>query len=326
MDINKRDISIDIIKFFAVFLIINSHSDIAYTKYSFFATGGAIGDALFLFCSGFTLFMKKPLRFDNYYKRRINRIYPSVFAAVFVMLLVGHYNWDTLNVASILGGEFIIAIMIYYIFLWIIHKWASNRITSIMIFVGIITLIAYWFFPYKYETSSKGIYGISTLFRWIPYFGVMLMGAYIGVKKEMIRYSFKKDVLFLLLCILIFYGIQLAAKKYVQVAPWQILTVPFLFGIVYYFYKCCNAKSFQHIYESKIGNWCIMVAGGLCLESYLVQYCVITNKLNFLFPLNIPLIMLATLLLAYFTRCLARLFSQTFRTEDYEWKKIFALK
>lgn len=53
----QRDISIDVIKFFAVFLIINSHSDIAYPRYSILATGGAIGDCLFLFCSGFTLFM-----------------------------------------------------------------------------------------------------------------------------------------------------------------------------------------------------------------------------------------------------------------------------
>ena len=46
MGVNKvRDISIDILKFFAVFLIINSHADICYPKYSMLATGGAIGAA-----------------------------------------------------------------------------------------------------------------------------------------------------------------------------------------------------------------------------------------------------------------------------------------
>ena len=40
MGVNKvRDISIDILKFFAVFLIINSHADICYPKYSMLATG-----------------------------------------------------------------------------------------------------------------------------------------------------------------------------------------------------------------------------------------------------------------------------------------------
>lgn len=54
---NQRDISIDILKFIAVFLIINSHMDALYPKYKMLATGGAIGDVLFLFASGYTLFL-----------------------------------------------------------------------------------------------------------------------------------------------------------------------------------------------------------------------------------------------------------------------------
>lgn len=65
---NKRDTSIDILKFLAVFLIINSHMDICYPKYSILATGGAIGDCLFLFASGFTLFMGRMDDFPNWYK------------------------------------------------------------------------------------------------------------------------------------------------------------------------------------------------------------------------------------------------------------------
>lgn len=52
----ERDISIDILKFIAAILITNSHMELLYSKYSFLATGGAIGDVLFFFCSGFTLF------------------------------------------------------------------------------------------------------------------------------------------------------------------------------------------------------------------------------------------------------------------------------
>ena len=54
--------------------------ELLYGKYNALATGGAIGDVLFFFCSGFTLFLGKMGRFDNWYKRRINRIYPTVFA------------------------------------------------------------------------------------------------------------------------------------------------------------------------------------------------------------------------------------------------------
>ncbi len=52
----ERDYAIDIVKFLAVLMIINSHADIMYPHLKILATGGAIGDCLFLFCSGFTLF------------------------------------------------------------------------------------------------------------------------------------------------------------------------------------------------------------------------------------------------------------------------------
>ena len=76
--LKKRDYSIDILKFFAVFLIINSHMDICYPRFSILATGGAIGDCLFLFASGYTLFWKQPTRFDNQGRRIKLRCPPKV--------------------------------------------------------------------------------------------------------------------------------------------------------------------------------------------------------------------------------------------------------
>ena len=99
--LKKRDYSIDILKFFAVFLIINSHMDICYPRFSILATGGAIGDWLFLFASGYTLFWKQPTRFDNWYKRRINRIYPSVIMCALVGALV---TWSSIIPVLKFGG------------------------------------------------------------------------------------------------------------------------------------------------------------------------------------------------------------------------------
>lgn len=48
----SRNLSIDILKFFAVLLITNSHMEKVYADYGALSTGGAIGDALFFFCSG----------------------------------------------------------------------------------------------------------------------------------------------------------------------------------------------------------------------------------------------------------------------------------
>lgn len=327
--IGKRDISIDIVKFLAVFLIINSHADIMYPQYSQLATGGAIGDALFLFCSGYTLFWSGTKRFDNWYKKRINRIYPSVFSCLSVAIMLGYLHLNQLNIVKIGGGEFVIAIMCYYILLYLVQKYCMNHFSWVVIAVVIITLVSYWFFPYKYETSSKGIYGISTLFRWIPYFGMMLLGAWLGLKVKMGEKNVKtnwRDVTLLFFCLGIFYGIQFAAKKIPAVAPWQIVTLPFLAAIVYYIWKCCNAEIFKKMYMSKWGNKVIMLIGGVCLESYLFQHYLFTDELNWLFPLNIPIITAFILFMSYVCRCLARIISQTFKTEDYEWKKVFSFK
>lgn len=324
----QRDISIDIVKFLAVFLIINSHADIMYLKYSALATGGAIGDALFLFCSGYTLFWRGTNRFDNWYKKRISRIYPSVFACLFLVILVGYLPVNKLNIYKILGGEFIIAIMIYYVLLYFVQKYCIQHFSWVVTTVVIITLIAYCFFPYKVETGSKGIYGITTLFRWIPFFCMMLMGAWIGLKVKggilMVKTKWT-DAAMLVLCLTVFYGIQFMSKKNTSIAPWQILTLPFLAGIVYYFWRCCNAEVLKRLYSTRMGRNAIMLTGGLCLESYLIQFYLFTDRLNWLFPLNLLIVTAYILFMAYVCRCLARIFSQTFRTEDYQWRKVFEI-
>ena len=90
----QRDISIDILKFIAAIMITNSHMELLYGKYSALATGGAIGDVLFFFASGFTLFLGRMGRFDNWYKRRINRIYPTVFAWAIMGAFIFNYHND----------------------------------------------------------------------------------------------------------------------------------------------------------------------------------------------------------------------------------------
>ena len=321
----ERDIAIDIVKFLAVLLIINSHADIMYPKFKILATGGAIGDCLFLFCSGFTLlFGGGNSNFGNYYKRRISRIYPSVFAAVVFIHIVGEnpqIGWYELFCTK----PFIMAIMLYYVLLFYIKKYARERVPIILGLVAIVSLIVYIFwYPYKYEVSSKGLYGITTYYRWIPYFGAMLLGAYIGMKRKELNYRPWLDFIKLMICLAVFYGIQFGAKVYKPIAPWQVVTLLSLMGIVVYFYKCCHAQWLANLYHSKYGNWLIMFVGGLCLESYLIQYSLFTDKMNNIWPLNLVIIVFVILLCSYIVRCAARLFSQTFRTEDYEWRKVFS--
>lgn len=40
--------------------------------------------------------------------------------------------------------------------------------------------------------------------------------------------------------------------------------------------------------------------------------------------LNLLIIVVVILACSYLVRCIARLFQQTFQSEDYEWKKVFS--
>ena len=319
-----RDVAIDIVKFLAVLLIINSHADMMYPHMKMLATGGAIGDCLFLFCSGFTLFWGGQKSFGSFYKRRIRRIYPSVIISVlFVHMICMN---PTFGIKELAGGNFIKAIMVYYVLLYFVRKYALDKIGLVLAGVAAVSLAVYilWF-PYKYEVSSKGLYGITTQYRWIPYFAAMLIGAVVGMKRKELRYHAWWDFGKLMLCIVLFYSIQFTAKIYRPIAPWQVVTLLPLMGITVYFYKWCNCDWMKRIYQSKWGNALIMIVGGLCLESYLIQHSLFTVKMNSIWPLNLLIIVVVILLCSYIVRCMARWFAQTFRTEDYEWKKIFSL-
>lgn len=142
----ERDISIDILKFIAALLITNSHMGLLYGKYDMFATGGSIGDVLFFFASGFTLFKGRMGRFDNWYKRRINRIYPTVFAWAILASFVLGYQYDMKHIVIHGGGWFVTCIMIYYVILWLIRKVAANKLSWAFAVVSAVVLGCYSFF------------------------------------------------------------------------------------------------------------------------------------------------------------------------------------
>ena len=73
----------------------------------------------------------------------------------------------------------------------------------------------------------------------------------------------------------------------------------------------------------KISRYIISLISTLTLEIYLIQEYFITDKYNFLFPLNILLIFILIVSISYIIEIIARIFSYTFIKEDYNWDEIF---
>lgn len=167
-NVNKIE-SIEIIKFVAAILITNSHFDIMYAAFPSLATGGAIGNALFFFCSGFTLMLSGSVnyRFDEFLKKRINRIYPSVIT----WTLIGSMLFDKEQNYHSLGGWFVPCIMCFYLVLFMFNKFLHERSTYWLL-ISILVFIC-WF----YSDTRNNIYIFDTKLAWGGVFLFFLDGS-----------------------------------------------------------------------------------------------------------------------------------------------------
>lgn len=317
----ERNIGIDILKFFAALLITNSHMGMLYGKYDILATGGAIGDVLFFFCSGFTLFLGRMGRFDNWYKRRINRIYPTVFAWAILSAFFfnQHQSMDYTIIHG--GGWFVTCIMLYYVVLYFIQRFLLHHLKWVF---GIIALICIaWYFIMD-RPADYNMYG-ATYFKWGHYFLFMLLGAMMGISQKQWKFNFKTDFIKLISSIFVYYAILFAGRIYTLFSELQIISlIPLLF-IVYYFYKVCSSDTLKKWYTNRYIGWSIKFIGGLCLEIYLVQGVLFTENMNHIFPINILIMFIIIFAVAYLLRCGSRIFSQTFKDGEYDWKAVFKL-
>lgn len=313
----ERNVGIDWLKVIAVFLVMNSHMHMCYPKYGFLAFGGAIGDALFFFASGFTLFMGRKMRFDNWYKRRINRIYPSIIAtAIFAWALWG--NTDTIG--EILLGKrywFIGCILVYYVLLYPIKEIKDGAYAPyIMAVWGAFLLLLYFAFFNNGTSFYRG-----SIFRCFAFFLIMLQGAIMGKSSNTYEYKWF-HVILLGASIAMFYLLNYIGNHNALI----LLSFVALFGVTRYCYLCCCAPFLKKLYNNRCAGQVIYIISQCCLEVYLIQKYVFTSELNYMFPLNIIVIMLAVLLMAYIVKTVAEFISQTFKSEPYEWNKMLLRK
>lgn len=314
-----KDLSIEFLKFIAVFLVANSHMGLLYGKFSYLATGGAIGDALFFFCSGFTLFLGRCDRFDNWYKRRINRIYPSVFAWALITSTFFDTHLDMKNIWLHGGGWFVSCIMIYYVILYLFRRCFYNRMMIPFAISTIVMLVWYIFFlddPYIYSSGN--------FFSRALYFLFMLIGAYMGsgkIKLKQLKTS--TCILLFIVSLFMYYGF-LSLCESISTVNLRLLSVIPLIGVVVSLFLLGKTMPLINIMCGKLGT-VIQAIASLCLEAYIVQFALFTDKMNKIFPANLLIMMVIILIVAYFTRCLGRLFYQIFNKDDFDWKEIIKL-
>ena len=159
------------------------------------------------------------------------------------------------------------------------------------------------------------------LFRCFLFFIFMLQGAWMG--KQQNTYKFKRIYVILwLTCFAAWYALFYIGKD----NGFYFLSIFPLLGFTRYTYLIFTAPCFGKLYNQRIGGNTIYIISQLCLEVYLIQKFVFTDQLNSLFPLNIPIIMMEVLIVAYTVKMLSEVILQTFKTEPYDWNKVILYK
>jgi len=333
--IKQRDTSIDIARFFACLLIINSHCDALYGRLSFLATGGSIGNGLFFFCAGFVAFImgggvskSKIERFDNWYKRRLCRMYAALFAFAALAAALG---LDVLSVPEVIarfgGFWFLACIMLHYALLFVVNRWISSKTKALFTIC-----FAACFVLFVFEDSSVPAFNmynakyIHRYFLWVYYFCFTLLGFMVQKVSVKTRFFPAKDLICLIASVALYYSVMALGYRLRKL---QIVSLFPLLLAVYFFWKVCNSAFLKWLFETKVVGRCMKTISLLTLEAYIVQAAVlrcIGDKWNFIFPLNIVLAFVLTLFFAYVVNVAAKLFLQTFRDGPYEWKAILLVK
>ena len=329
----ERNVGIDILKFLAVLLITNSHIGFLYVKFNWLATGGAIGNVLFFFCSGFTLFLK-PFKsasdFPNWYKRRINRIYPVVFAISIVRcVFFDDFHVDIISVITDGGRWFVPTIMVLYIFIYFVGLYLRRWLNWVIAAVALITIVWFYCIPNRDFPFAMFSYSTNNI-RWPLYFLYMLIGAKMGMMSSVKQNHQQADhqwrnLIYCLLGVAGFYLLTGVTDRVESLSFLHVYSLIPMIAVAYYLYWLCMGQWAKSIYNTKAGNFIVRFVGGLCLEIYIIQICLFTTKLNFLFPLNIPIFFIILIVVAYLCSCLGRLIRQTFQDMPYNWKEIISV-
>lgn len=328
-----RYYNLDFLKVLAAIFITNSHFIPLYKDISpSLATFGVHGNALFFFVSGFVLMMgfeKKQDLFVNWYKKRIQRLYPSVFLWSIIAAIIWKdpITWKNLLIAN--NYWFLQCIAIYYILFYIFGNLNISIIRGkicvqkILFMFSIAASLLYFYFMPKATGSI-----FHTNLHFVCHFSIMIMGGMTYLYKDKIKIkSLWKDCLwaifwFVLYFIILYVGKGKQDYKYYV----QIVGLLPLHLFIFYAYKTASYHWCTTLFQSSRWKRILTTIASLTLEIYIVQFHIITDKFNRLFPLNTVIVFIFICITAYCLRVMTSLFLQFLSSAPFEFKNAIKIK
>lgn len=286
--------------------------------------GGALGNSLFFFASGFLIKIKDEHFTGEWILHKYIRIMPSVWIATLLTFFVNKsvlwYEWIYPT-----HFWFVNAILCFFFVYWCFHQWINKNPIKTIFIVSAIHVIWY-LINMDYSTLFLDAGGIKS---WFYNFILFLSGHYTAnyfnnVEKKIKlcatsnKHLFFKlsgkyriptrltahwviDLCISIICITLFYGYKMICSKIPSLCFWQFLIMP----IILFLFTIFSYKFMQKLASIKVPNFIkhiLSYISNMTLDIYVVQIAIIIliSKWNLFFPLNIIVMLLCIAIAAYF--------------------------
>jgi peptidoglycan/LPS O-acetylase OafA/YrhL len=297
----------------AILLITHSHLDALYPAPQI-ATGGALGNALFFLSSGYGLaegLRSVPSGFGSWYASRLLRLYPATVITVAVFELGARGGWMHWSVLDYLAmfvwptpAWFISALLIFYLGLYLTLRAGGIGLHRLVLGATVaVYLAAYWT---QVDLDRYSIEGPSN-FKWIFYFLLMMLGAYLSRTGSLIGPPRAWHYLAGLALALAYLGVGYALAQG-QFTRYQFaihaITVPLVMAIAI----LCRAPWLASLFTRFTAmRFAVLLLAGVTLEVYLLQFYVYSHPIiiSLPFPQNVAVFSLVLLSLAVILRAAA---------------------
>jgi peptidoglycan/LPS O-acetylase OafA/YrhL len=285
----------------AIVLIANSHLEDLY-PFRQLAADGLLGNALFFMLSGLGIALSPRTGntgFLEWYRRRLSRIYPSLWLTVIVgiVLIQGAWrDWTSLDFLTNFVWPtpygFLAQIVLFYPAFYVVKALGSAGVERGLL-LGLTAM---------YAAVAAIHYDLHVL-SWIFYFQMMLFGGMLaGQVKEMGRDG-RWHLTILTATMVIYVGVKLGmttGRIPMHVGVLHLLAFP----IVYSLLGVCGTVTIQNLSRVRRLGPVLALVGGLTLEIYLVHGFVYHHPrvANLPFPVNLAAFWVATLPLAWIVK------------------------
>lgn len=303
---------ITILKVIATFLITWFHFKWTVPKdYAFLFIGGAIGNSLFFYASGYLLKFRDELFKGEWMLNKIIRLYPSVWVFLILTLFLGNnlsISWKSYLYPT--PFWFINCILFIYLFIYLFFYlfrkfFCDSHITKggyiLLISVFIIYVLNYLInVDHTKITIDDG-----SIKSWFYFFFLFFWGYRDSISKKCYKGTWK-SVLYFPFFIGLFYLYKTIGAKSEIAVFLQFVIVPLLLSLV-----VLSARYFvSFLYKINISEtkkYILSYISNLTLDIYIVQVFLINKMMPYIiFPLNICFMFLVILISGIIVQYLAR--------------------